>query len=615
MRILSLLVLLAYSALPGYCQTVFQNKLAILVENTRFDHSDWNNKDFNQLVNSANGIKSLLRNQGFAEENILICRNLSAKQYRDTIQYFIKRIARLRKTHKDPVAVQYLLSHGTTLPDNSGDEQVQDPARQDKVDEVFVCKDTPNQADLVKNHQFDKSKNKDYHENAIVDDELGEINEQIISAIGSPEGHYLLLSDFCNSERSSKGSVGGELPNLLSDGCVFFDIFGTSSVPKTPAFLMLAISNSSVRVSPHYSKMSYFVRALTKAFSEFRVFQPTYREIHTDFTTALMHIDAQEKINNRPSIFPKNSGVPDIYEHTSGDADKWVFNNSFIASIKNFFIKKQTGQKAAENNAMRLTFTSDSISLPPYSYIQITEGSQNHVVSTGLLEAVSENQLKVMVSNPARLEADRSYKIGPNKAPSEKAYAALQRAKSKMELRQVLKELHSPLLDVKTHIGINAYRKDAESVLYFFKDSTSFEKINYEVDTTDNITIAVSLPRKDLYYTILDVTPSQGIRPDYLPVSFNNEHTHIIKTSPSTQKNEINHFRSRFTKPFGHSYLWVIVIDAPMDEQYLKKYLFDNERPVNQIKGDTHRRALWAILKHVRYFQEISYRVLPNRKR
>lgn len=630
MRNFCLLIFMSSLVLAGKAQKVYQNRLALIVQNTKFDNPDWQRQSFAPIANSAATVKNLLKNKGFPPGNILFCENLSAPEYRDTIKAFRKKLADLRTKYPHLVVVQYLLSHGTTLLDTSGDEREADPQKKDIFDEVFVSTDTPNQTELFKGHQKTKD-NKDYHPHAIVDDELGTINEDIIHDIGA-EGHYLLLSDFCNSERGAKDAnrrLAEEL-NQLTDGSDFFDFTPKPSPSQSPTFIMLSASNSSINIASHAPKTSYFVQALVKAFEYPWVFVPTYRDLYGDFKAALMHLDAKVREANKGTdkkdegVFKKGGKVPDIYQQPEEGADKTLFNESTldksISFFKSWFISDPAGTKGDRGDVERFTFYKpDSVILLPFSYVTISEAKTNRVVGSGLVENVTEENSGVLLPKGTKIEPNIDYLLTSDTAPLERAYATLQRARNKMELREVLKELHSPLLGVKVKTLVNAYEQEKAGDTTWLIPNNKDRNLKKEetVTTKDNITVKINLPGQDLYYTIVEVTAQTGIQACYTDISgkgkgFSFKHSiplmRVVRNGKiiSLRNWEEHHFRSKFTAPFNTpSYLWVLVSDTPIDDEDFRNIFLGT----TQIRDEVHRTKLWHILKHIRHFEELSYEV------
>ncbi|AYQ36567.1 caspase family protein [Runella sp. SP2] len=600
-------------------------KVALLIENTDFLH--WESLS---LKKSANTVQDLLLQQDFKKENIMVFRNVTAAQFREIVKTFIEKVGQLRAKNYQVIVVTYFCSHGTRIGDRSADEK--EVVRGDFKDEIFICKDTPDSQSLPDNGALEKKSifgnidmNWDKHPNAIIDDEMGQYNERLIDTIGTG-GQYISWADYCESQgtaKSGNNSSQSETGNLI-DGGDFAD-FTPFEKPENPnlsrpSAVLMAATNVEIRTAPNGE--SYFVQALKAAFQAPYLFaKPTLQSIHDDFKNELLKLEQNKRYisNGKEGIFLLKEGqvathalIPKLHQFTPNSEEAPMFLGVFksVSWSVNAVVKKALNLKGDPND---LTFEWDNLdTYKPYSYVQVkAKGSKQ--LTEGLLIKVSDKKGTVLL--PANAFKSEEYTIEPNPLPHQNAAEALQNTKTKIDLREVLKALHSPLLGVKVSTWVDAYeRKTLGDTIRFIPQQGIQLKQGQVLTTQQNITIKVDSLQPDLYYTIVDVTSEKGIQACYTDSYGQGRGFSFIHRIPLERvaKNgkiinlfnwEDNHFRSQITPPLGSSFLWVLVSDAPIDDQVFRNVFLGN----SPIQSDTEHFKLWEMLKHIRYFEEINY--------
>ncbi|MDI9878297.1 caspase family protein [Flectobacillus longus] len=576
------------------------SKYAFIVQNTDFDDESWyNTGGLSYISKSGQTIGNLLKSQGFTNNNIVIKENVTSTEFRKAFNTFINSLP------KGSICVVYLCSHGNKVHDNSGDEKIANPNQKDTDDEVFVCRDTPYDSKSINNRQQTDNKGTfDYSPHAIIDDEIGRFNEKILEKIGR-DGHYLLLADFCYSNRSERGDNDSE-DIILKDASHFVEansLLFKGSLNTAP-FIVMAASNQLMQVNASSNYISYFVAAVQYAFkAKYPLDRPSYLSFYHKFCEHLRYIK-----QGNPSIrLEPNSKVAQL-PIFKGECAFSVENNN--NGSKTIGIKsQQRGKEAIEDTLQEITFILEAPFLFEKGYT-VTLFENKVKKAEGLVTKIEEDAIAIKFSQSIQAEKITSIHISER---TKEAIRLFQKVQSREDIGAVLKLFHNPSLAVDVKDCINQYELLADHTIRLNNNnclpSAAFKTL---ISLKDNISVSVKIPI-GYYYNILDVTATNGVRSCYVTQDANASDTiPIFQYQQSNQYNEFDIFRSKITPPLGTSALWVVVSDVAFDGNYLKEYLFDSDPKQNTPLQEYQKYQLWEIIKHIRYFHEIKYTVVEK---
>ncbi|WP_044173629.1 caspase family protein [Flectobacillus major] len=573
-------------------------KYAFIVQNTKFDNDSWyKTGDLGSISESGQTISNLLTTQGFT--NIVVRKNLTSDEFRNAFNKFISSLP------PGATCVVYLCSHGNKVHDNSGDEKIADPNQNDTDDEVFVCKDTPYDSKSINTRQQTDDKGLfDYSPNAIIDDEIGRFNEKILEKIGK-DGHYLLLADFCYSDRSEKGE--NKSANIvLKDASYFVEANSLLFIKKslnTAPFIVMAASNQLMQVNTSPNRISYFVAAIQYAFEAiYPSDTPSYLSFYLKFRDYLKSIkkgspSIQLKPDTKVAQLPMFKGESTF----KGFMVLLKSNGSQPTGIK----PPKTIKKAVGDEFQEVSFTLANPFLFEKGYtVNLFENSIKK--AEGLVTDIEEDAIVIKFPQGIQAEKITSIHISERTKEAIKKFQAIQ---SREELGAVLKLFHNSSLAVEVKDCINQYELLADHTIRLNNNNNCLPSAAFKtLSLKDNISISVKIP-DGYFYDIFDVTATNGVRSCYLMQDPNTDDTVPLFR---TQQPDNNIFRSKITPPLGASALWVVMSDVAFDGHYLKEYLFDSDPKQNTPLQEYQKYQLWEIIKHIRYFHEIKYTVVEK---
>lgn len=534
------------------------NKYALIIQNRKFDQWD----SFLRLENNSTAVKGLLIAQGFEENNITIKDNITAVQFREAFESFI------RKVPSGAICVVFLGSHGHQIADINGDEKGHNDF--DGKDEVFICTDSP------KHNQWSGNTNKytfDYNSLAITDDELGDFNNKLLKKI-TPNGHYLLLADFCfslNSERN-EGTI------KTTDGGVFTDY---SNAKESGVFVVISASNKEINVIE--TPTSYFVNALEKAFTSFTFSTPTYLALGQEITNYLSTVKTVGNINQL--VFQGDWNTLSVQ-----------YGGKIMSTIATF-IKKKIGIRGEDNqyivNVDYVKNLQIGVFLDLYLY--------GVFISEGKIVAIDKNSREVVIEWAKHFEpiTTQHYQIQQNQR-FQQCINTLEKITNKNEIGKILALLPVPKFNGIAKVRINEYDIINEEKIPKNKPCESIEYFN-KLDLKDKITLCIDTTGidKKLYYTYLDIN-SEGVNPCF--IDSNGDVLGFI----SIQEPFI--YRSQVTKPLGDASYLILLTDSQMSREQMMS-LVGNILPNNQ------KNELWNILTHIKGYRIINYQIVQSRKR
>jgi hypothetical protein len=573
--------------------SAWAKKVALIVKNTVFTDKGWAD-EFKEINRSDTAIAKLLSRHGFLKENILIHNDLTAQEFRGRFQEFVS-----TKVGRGDIVVVSL------IPDKSSDEV---PFVKGTYDQVFICKDTP--SNLSKEHilihgrrypvgffkPYVQRDSMDFHPRAIIDDEFSILHRSVLEKVGG-DGQYFLLADYCHSDKSAKGN-GNATAHRIGDGKDYTDFIGekSDSAPKLPPFLVLAATNTMISVGGGGVNISYFVRALIRSMDRDSYFPPTYKSLYDRFRIDIKEIAGS---NRGKSIFLNNGG-PQLNPNIPGDENALVFGGDLhttgtISKVIRVIYKKLNlkGQKSQESNSaifqIRNAYTYET-----GLYVELFLKGGQKMLAEGFVTRTDEDEIEVELLNEYKPATTGDYEVRRSKR-YERAMLALKKAKNPLDVKYVLRELHNPGFRVNIKSCVN--------------DTNQCVPIKMNtLDFNDKVIVKVTPWEQARSYTILDVTAKNGLQHCYrkesksnIPVGFRNKH-------------EL--FTSKITEPTGKAALWVLVSDQSMEPRDYDTHdaLFKDCLLGKTLFAENKART-WELLRHVKYFEEINYNVIRERKR
>lgn len=577
MKILTIFIFCCCSIVNVFGQ---ENKYAFLLQNRSFN--SWS--DFKELKSNTLAVKELLVEQGFLEKNITECKDLTTNGFRLEFQKFISKLP------EGAICVVFLGSHGGITPDLNNDESSNGDI--DRLDEYLVCTDTPSVINSTKKGSID------YHDFAIIDDEFGMYNDQILNKI-KRNGHYLLLAEYCHSDGTERSGSSGNIYSQLQDGSRNIDINDYLTVSKQDKahFVIFAATNNILPIN--LSPISPFVSALKNAFSSFKFSTPTYEELFKEFKPLI------EK------EFEKKEGKPTLKGLKNADIYTKVFNGNWKNILEIGFshivrfgkpVERSKGNSEISNFEFKVNIEK-AYTFQKGMYLDIYKNKL--FLTEGIINEVDSNSINISFFSKFSPDEKVDYIITESQR-QKKAFLDFRNLKNKTQLDKTMSLLS--IYDLNVDVFINAYHVINSEPVYvnekiFLKDKDLVSISSFkELDLKDSLLVYFDKSKLkensfNMYYTYFDVN------------SFEVKHCLGNLHEPADMINiesDVD-YSTPVTLPLGKNSIWVLVTDNPISGEELNSFL-------GSFISDG-RDKLWNILKHIVGFKSVNYNVVKQRKR